>query len=188
MSVCSTAWSVSFPVGADAFAMLTYSEILRAIQDCGADYVWIGMNAAGAYGSTVGSQDFDFLVRPKPLHLDKARRVFRALGMHESWSDATSNNLIAAGATDSFSDPYGGPSVDLMTEISGPDFEEVWSQHKLVEFSGLTIRIASLEHIIASKRAANREKDRYALKRLRQDLGREVRESRVAYRAGKKRK
>ena len=65
--------------------MLTYPELLRAIHESGADYAWMGMNAAGAYGATLGSKDFDFFVRPEPDHLDKARAAFRALGMSELW-------------------------------------------------------------------------------------------------------
>ena len=168
--------------------MLTYLELLKTIQDSGADYAWMGMNAAGAYGSTVGSLDFDFFVRPEPAHLDKARQAFRALGMSELHSGVRSGNLIAAGATNSFADPYGGPSVDLMTEISGPSFEDVWRDHQVVDFHGVSVRIASLRHIVASKRAANRPQDRYALKRLEEDLGQKMQESTAVYRVRKKRK
>jgi hypothetical protein len=48
------------------------------------------------------------------------------------------------------------------------------------------VRIASLEHIIASKRAANREKDRYVLKRLQQELGDQLKEAPAKYRTRRK--
>jgi predicted nucleotidyltransferase len=171
----------------DGEGMLTYQQLLRTIHDSGADYVWMGMNAAGAYGSTVGSRDFDFFIRPDPLHLDRARAAFRQLGMTDAWPDIASGNLIAASTTDSFADPGGGPTVDLMTEISGPTFEEVWAQHRIIEFSGVRVRIATLEHIVASKRAANRPQDRYALKRLAEDVGFELKEVAAKYRIRKKR-
>jgi predicted nucleotidyltransferase len=168
--------------------MLTYMEILRAVQDSGADYVWIGMNAAGAYGATLGSHDFDFYVRPEPLHLDKARQALRALGMSEAWPEATAGNLIAVGVTDTFLDPYGGPSVDLMTAVDGPSFAEMWRDHQTIEFQGLRVQLASLEHIVASKLAANRPQDRYSLKRLEQDLGRKLFETPAVYRVRRRRK
>ena len=186
MPVRCPARPVRFSTGTRSPEMLTYQEILRAMQGSAADYAWMGMNAAGAYGATSGSLDFDFFVRPDPPHLDKARQAFRALGMSELRPRVASGNLIAAGATGTFSDPSGGPSVDLMTEISGPSFEEVWSQHQLIQFSGVTVRIASLEHIIASKKAANRPQDRYALKRLKEDLGRKLKETQAVYRTKKK--
>jgi len=50
------------------------------------------------------------------------------------------------------------------------------------------VRIASLKHIVASKRAANRPKDQYMLKHLEENLGREIKERRAAYRARKRAK
>jgi len=168
--------------------VITYLEILRAMHESGADYVWMGMNAAGAYGATTSSTDFDFFVRPEASHFDCARQAFRKLGMHESWAKVVSANLLASGVTDTFSDPDGGPSVDLMVEVSGPTFGDVWRDHQIVEFQKQPVRIASLKHIIASKRAANRPKDRYMLKQLEEDLGHEIKERRAAYRARKRAK
>jgi len=166
--------------------MATYHEILRTIESSGADYAWMGLNAAAAYGSPLVSYDFDFFVRPEPAHLDKAREAFRKLGMDESLPQVSSGNVIAAEATVTLADPYGGPTVDLMTHISGPTFEEVWRDHKHIAFEGILVRIASLEHIIASKRAANREKDRYVLKRLQQELGDQLKRAAPRYRMRKK--
>jgi len=114
--------------------MITYLEILRAMHESGADYVWIGMNAAGAYGATISSTDFDFFIRPELEHLDRSRRAFRNLGMHESWAKVASANLLAGGVTDTFSDPDGGPSVDLMVEVSGPTFGDIWRDHQISNF------------------------------------------------------
>jgi hypothetical protein len=168
--------------------MITYLEILKAMHASGADYVWIGMNAAGAYGATLSSTDFDFFIRPETEHLDRARDVFRTIGMSESWAKVTSANLLAGEVTDTFSDSDGGPSVDLMVAVSGPTFDEVWRDHQIVEFQGQPVRIASLRHIVQSKRAANRPKDRYMLRQLEEDLGREIKERGTAYRARKRAK
>jgi len=168
--------------------MLTYQEILRAIRDSGADYAWIGVSAAGVYGSTVSSVDFDFFIRPEPSHLDKARAAFRRLGMSELHPDVASVNLIRMEVTDSFTDPAGGPSVDLMTKISGPAFDEVWNKHETHHFQGIELRVASLEHILASKIAAGREKDLYIVKRLADELGLELKEATAKYRASSRTK
>lgn len=168
--------------------MLTYQEILRAIRDSGADYAWMGVSAAGVYGSTVSSVDFDFFVRPDPVHLDKARAAFRNLGMSELHSGVASVNLILMEVTNSFSDPEGGPTVDLMTKISGPSFDEVWRHHEAHTFQGIGLRVASLEHIVASKIAAGREKDLYTVKRLAEELGFELKEASAKYRMAKRNK
>jgi len=171
-----------------ATLMLTYPELLRAMHESGADYVLMGLSAAAAYGSTLASNDFDFFIRPDPVHLDRARAAFRGLSMAESFPTVASFNLVSSEATVRFVDPLGGPFIDLMTHISGPTFDEVWRDHQVRDLGEIRVRVASLEHIVASKRAANREKDHYALKRLEEDLGREIRESRVKYRVRKKKK
>jgi len=60
------------------------------------------------YGSPFVSYDYDFFVRPEASHLDRARTAFRVLGMCESRPNETSGNIIAAEATVSFADRWGG--------------------------------------------------------------------------------
>jgi len=187
MHVCLAAKPCRHPETSAVTRMLTYPELLRAMDESGADYVLMGLGAAAAYGSTLASNDFDFFIRPDPAHVDRARNAFRSLGMTESFPAIASSNLIAAEATVRFADPLGGPFVDLMTHISGPTFDEVWRDHVVRDYQGMRLRIASLEHIIESKRAANRAKDRYSLKRLKADLGDQIREARSAYRTRRKR-
>lgn len=162
-------------------SMLTYLEILRAIRDSEADYVWMGVTAAGVYGSTMSSVDFDFFVRPVPDHLDRVRAAFRRLGMSEFHANVASENLILMEAADSFSDPLGGPSVDLMTHVSGPSFDEIWRDHQVHIFQGIELRVASLEHILASKIAAGREKDVYVVRRLAEELQLDLKELEAKY-------
>lgn len=150
--------------------MSSYREVFGAMESSGADYVWMGLSAASAHGATLVSDDFDFFVRPEAEHLDRARAALRRIGLADTKEGVHSENLIALGATTCFIDPYGGPVVDLMTEISGPSFDEVWAKSVLQDVHGSQIRIASLRHILQSKIAANREKDRDAIKRLRMDF------------------
>ncbi len=164
-----------------------YVEILRAIHRSKADYAWIGLSAASVHGSPLVSQDFDFFVRPDPKHLDRARAAFRKIGMTDSLPKVHSTNLIAAEVTVTFSDPYGGPTVDLITHISGPSFDEVWRGSKVHKVTRVPVRVASLKHILDSKRAANREKDQEVLKRLERDFGDLLREVRAEYKVTKRR-
>jgi hypothetical protein len=161
--------------------MPTYVEILQAMHRSKADYVWIGLSAAAVHGSPLVSNDFDFFIRPDPKHLDRARAAFRKLEMDESWAKVSSDNLIAWEVTDTFVDRCGGPTVDLITHISGPSFTAVWEGSDLRKVTHLPVRVASLKHILDSKRAANREKDREVLKRLERDFGDLLREVRPAY-------
>ena len=166
--------------------MATYQQVLRTIHRSGADYVFIGLSAAGAYGATAASYDLDFFVRPDPKHLECVRRAFRKLGMDDSLSKFDSATVVAWEATVKCSDAYGGPMVDLLTRISGPSFDEVWRDSRVRNYSGVRVRVASLKHIVESKRAAGREKDWDDLKRLERDFGDLLRETRGSYRIKKR--
>jgi hypothetical protein len=168
--------------------MAAYTEILTAIHHSGADYAWIGLGAAAVYGSKLVSYDFDFFVRPDPVHLDRARTALRGVGLTEVLGEVAATNLLVMRTTVTFTDPYGGPAVDLLTEISGPSFDEVWRDASVKEVHGQAVRVASLRHIIESKRAADREKDRYALKRIAEDLGLELKETAARYRAPRRKR
>ncbi len=150
--------------------MSSYHEVFGAMESSGADYVWMGLSAASAHGATLVSYDFDFFVRPEAEHLERARMAFRRIGLTDTKEGVPAADLIAWGAVVTFIDPYGGPVVDLTNEISGPSFDEVWAQGVLRDVRGSQIRIASLRHILQSKIAADREKDRDAIKRLRMDF------------------
>src|SRR5438093_7665870 len=65
--------------------------------------------------------------------------------------------------------------VDFSLVMGDFDFETVWRDHAVFEVEGVEIPVASLAHIVESKRRANREKDRLFLathaEALRQLLG-----------------
>jgi hypothetical protein len=51
-------------------------------------------------------------------------------------------------------------AIDLMREVPGVDsFEGLWERAVPMDLGGFTVRVASLDDLIAIKRAANRPKD-----------------------------
>jgi len=60
--------------------------------------------------------------------------------------------------------------IDLLAEPPGVDsFEGLWQRASKMDVSGITVRVASLDDLIAMKRAAGRPKDKQHLLEL-QDL------------------
>jgi hypothetical protein len=50
--------------------------------------------------------------------------------------------------------------LDLLADPEGaPDFETLWNEAVEIEFYGRTVKVASIEHLIAMKKAAGRGKD-----------------------------
>ena len=63
-----------------------------------------------------------------------------------------------------------GTDVDLSLIMSGHDFEVVWAARRIFEVEGIAIPVARLAHIVESKAAAGREKDRLFLATHRETL------------------
>lgn len=58
----------------------------------------------------------------------------------------------------SFETPFG--TLDILRQIPGVDsYEELWRNSGRERIAGVDVRVASLDHLIAMKRAANRVKD-----------------------------
>jgi hypothetical protein len=97
----------------------------------------------------------DFFVRPSA---DNAARLLAAL------SDF---GLASTGlCTDDFCRPgqivqLGNPPlrIDLLTSISGVDFEEAWQTHIVADLDGLPVPILGLAQLLKNKRASGRAKD-----------------------------
>lgn len=49
--------------------------------------------------------------------------------------------------------------VDILTSISGVEFEAAWSERVEVEIEGLVIPVISRRHLIRNKRSVGRPKD-----------------------------
>jgi len=56
--------------------------------------------------------------------------------------------------------------IDIITKISGVEFEQAHQQRKILEIEGLSIPILSLEDLIRNKRTTGRDKDRLDADRL----------------------
>lgn len=135
-------------------------------------YVVIGGFAATAYGSHLPTTDVDITPERSRENLERLSDALTEL-------DA---RVRTDGVPDGLAFPHDGRSLrnvrvlnlttthgdlDLVMEpAGGSNFEELEAKVLLIQVHGVAIPLASLEDVIASKRAANRPKDRAALATL----------------------
>ena len=152
-------------------------------------YVVIGVWGANYWARHSGlvftTEDRDLLLPADPVNMVRAWRACEAAGF-SLWSgaeplDYPRDELVAKAvcahralvrATDSSE-----LIVDLTLVMGHLDFESVWQQRRVFIVEGLEIPVASLAHIVESKAAAGRPKDRLFLatheEALRELLGHE---------------
>jgi predicted nucleotidyltransferase len=128
-------------------------EIGTGLTAVGLEAVLIGNAAAALQGAPVTTVDFDFMFRKTPRNLRKLKWLAKALGAMILRPYYPASDLYRVVRDD-------GLQVDFMATIHGiRSFEGLRDRAQAVEIDEVTIRVASLQDIIKSKRAARRPRD-----------------------------
>ena len=129
-------------------------EVGRHMHDIALEAVLIGNAAAALQGAPVTTVDFDFLFRKTPRNMGKLKALATALRAVVLRPYYPASELYRVVRDDD------GLQVDFMTVIHGiRSFAGVRDRASTIEIDGIPIRVAALEDIIRSKRAARRPRD-----------------------------
>ena len=164
--------------------------LARTLQDRGVRFAVIGVGGANYYaldGSSVFvTEDRDLYLPPDPDNLVRCWEGCEAAGL-ELWSgdeplDKPRDRWLANHVVDrrALTRASGAElKVDLTLVMAGFEFEAVWNERKVFKLGDVDIPVARLLHIVTSKHAAGRDKDRLFLathrEALQDLLGREER-------------
>jgi len=147
-------------------------ELVRRLLEADVKFVLIGGLAAQAHGSTSLTSDLDIV---PSWDRDNLRKVVRILSdiaavRHGVAADAPpppplDERTLLAGAVFTLTTKYG--RFDLVANPDpGFDFDSLMRTGAVHEFLGHRLQVASLDDLIAMKRAAGRPKDRVELEIL----------------------
>lgn len=130
-------------------------ELLRLLKSTGVDFLVVGAFAVAFYGRPRLTGDVDLFIRPSRNNVDLlqvALREFSSDGIHfDPNSLATAGRMLRIGR-----EPY---RVDIMTSISGVEFEEAWADRVQGNLGELTVDFISIDHLLQNKRSTGRLKD-----------------------------
>ena len=130
----------------------------------GVDFVMVGGMAGLSHGSSYPSYDLDVVYARDRENIVRLVEALREIGVRLRGAPADLPFLLDAktienGSNFTFITPHG--DFDILGQADGmPSYEELRSGSSVRDILGLDIRVASIEHLIAMKRAANRPKDR----------------------------
>ena len=140
-------------------------EVARALREQKLEAVLIGNAAAALQGAPVTTIDFDFLIRKTAANVRKLEKLADALGAVVFRPHYPVSGLYRVTRDDD------SLQLDFMTQIHGVrSFNSLRSRAVEFEDGGERLAVAALPDIIASKRAADRPRDRAALETLEQTL------------------
>ena len=134
-----------------------FLDMLRALQAAGARYLIVGAHALAGHGIPRATGDLDIWVEATAAN---AARVWQALtnfgapieGLGIEQRDFMEPGMVVQ---------VGLPPrrIDLMTSITGIEFDAAWATHVTVTVAGIAIPVLGRESLLANKRALGRPQD-----------------------------
>jgi hypothetical protein len=164
---CAT---TSSPVNVQRFPDFSPRELLRKLDEGGVDFVVIGGIAAIAHGSAMFTQDLDISYSPDEANLERLGSVLvglgaRLRGVTDDVPFVPDGRTLRRTRVLTLETPIG--LIDLLAEPDGaPTYARLRERARREVIAGVNVHIASLEDLIAMKKAAGRPKDLVALEEL----------------------
>jgi predicted nucleotidyltransferase len=152
-------------------ATTTLERVARALRLARLEAILVGNAAAAIQGAPVTTLDFDFLIRDTPRASGKIKAFARSLRAAVTSPYEPVSRLVRVSTVDI--------QVDLLPFVHGvSSFEGLRSRAARVRVGEEAVRVASLEDVIKSKRAAGRKKDLAVLPVLEDTLREKRKQSR----------
>lgn len=132
-----------------------FLDLLTALNAADARYLLVGGHAIGLFGRPRATKDFDLWVEASVENAAKVVSALRAFG-------APLGRLAEADfATKGTGFRMGTPPfrIELLTEISGVEFQAAWPRREEHDLGSVRCHVISREDLIANKRAAGRPQD-----------------------------
>jgi len=155
--------------------MTSFGTIFRALNEAQVRYVAVGGVATVLHGHVRLTRDIDMVVDLEPGNVQRLLGVLGGLQLEPvvpvpaaAFADpaertrwAREKHMLVYSCRDQRGETY----VDVFIEYPMP-WEPLWRDAEIMTIDGTPVRVASLEHLIALKRAADRPRDRDDVERL----------------------
>jgi hypothetical protein len=144
--------------------------LLRHLVAGDVDFIVVGGLAAVVHGSAAITRDLDITYAPQADNLDRLGRVLvkldaRLRGVAEDVPFVPDGRTLRHTRVLTLATPDG--AVDLVAQPDGaPTYERLRERAWRTELAGVTVLVASLDDLIAMKKAAGRPKDLVAVEEL----------------------
>ncbi len=161
-----------------------YSELIGRFNQEAVKYVVVGMAGINYYASnareTFSTQDFDIFVKPTIPNVKKAVSILKELGYNTAINPSVHEGAAIRGqgakkediedavrqkSTIIACDAY-GIMFELILAVSGYNFDQMEKDAAIFDVVGVPVKVAKLNKLLMSKKAAGREKDKIFLSRF----------------------
>jgi hypothetical protein len=134
-----------------------FVDLLHAFAAAGVDFLVVGAHALAAHGVVRATGDLDVFVRPTPANADRVVAGLKAFGAPLAVHGVSRDDFAKLGTVYQLGLPP--RRIDILTSISGVDFEQAACEAKIVDVGPVQLRVPGREALLANKRASGRPKD-----------------------------
>lgn len=139
-----------------------YKEMLQCLSAENVRFLLVGAYAVAAHGYPRATKDIDIFVQPAAANASSLMRALARFGA--PLSNVSAGDFATAGIV--FQIGSQPRRIDILTWISGVDFQQAYDRRQMVCLEGLDVPVISLEDLIANKRATGRTQDLADVERL----------------------
>lgn len=134
-----------------------FLDLLASLDEAGVAYVVVGAHALAAHGVVRATGDLDVFVRPDGENADRVITALHAFGAPLAAHQVTRDDFASPHHVYQMGLP---PSrIDILTSISGIDFDTAWEGRCVIAAAGRTTAFLGRAELLRNKRAAARPKD-----------------------------
>lgn len=139
-----------------------FNEFVELFVDSGVRFLIVGGYALAAHGYPRATDDFDAWVWANSENAEKVVECLAEFGfgsLNLTTDDFTSlDRVVQLGYP-----PY---RIDIITSISGVEFESAWANRLVVDVDGMQVPFIGRDDLLTNKRATGRPKDLLDVKYL----------------------
>jgi hypothetical protein len=139
-----------------------FLDFIVCLNERHVDFVLVGGYAMGVHGVVRATGDIDFLYRRSARNVQALCAAMSDFGAPREVIDQAS--LMTPGIVTQFGTPP--HRIDLLGEIDGVNFLEVWNGATGAAFEGQKIRVIGVSELKKNKNATGRRKDAEDVRRL----------------------
>lgn len=132
-----------------------FVEMLSALSETGTEFLLVGAHALAVYARPRATGDMDLWIRPSSDNAARAWKALQRFGVplvDLSCDDLVQPNLV-------YQIGIVPCRIDLLTSLTGLDFEESWSRRGMILVEALNVPVLSRQDLINNKRALARPQD-----------------------------
>ncbi len=139
-----------------------FHDFIVLLNEHKVECVLVGGYALGVHGVIRATGDIDFMYRRTTKNVNRLIKAMIEFGAPANVLDEEA--LMKAGIVTQFGKPP--QRIDLLNEMDGVTFPEVWKGAMTVRIDGQRISVIGLKELRANKGATGRKKDQEDLRQL----------------------